>query len=270
MHIFHARYRALIILAFLAGMANEAMAAEARFFSLNGSRNLPQTAKFGGKSDFFSLSGYRQAGAPSDASIAARKEDGAVKEKRFELASLSPATRTQPLFSAEPEISPGLPETVLSPAQKQEGEKTESLSWPLPESAAERISSGYGQRIHPITGLNSFHDGVDIVAAPGTKVLATVDGVVEEAGRKAGLGNYVRLTHAGGLTSTYGHLASIHVKAGQKVSKGTLVGRLGSTGLSTGPHLHYAMKKDGVSVNPMPYLSPSEPFNSVEVAQKAD
>lgn len=268
MQFFYARYRALILLIFLACTASQAIAGDARFFSLQGTRNSPQAAKLGFKPSFFSLSSYRQPGSVSTTIIASSEGNEDTEEKTFEMASLSLPKSTAAVQAPAKEAGPALPKFVLMPSGQEAD--VAGVAWPLPSSTEERISSGYGQRLHPITGRHSFHDGVDIVAAPGTSVLATVDGTVEEAGRKARLGNYVRLRHEGGLSSIYGHLASIQVKKGQNVAKGQIIGRLGSTGLSTGPHLHYAMKKDGESIDPMPYLTPKDHLKTVEVAQKAD
>ncbi|MBY0355511.1 MAG: M23 family metallopeptidase [Rickettsiales bacterium] len=144
------------------------------------------------------------------------------------------------------------------------------LSWPLPAETTKKISSGYGNRIHPISGLRRFHDGIDIAAAPDTKVLATHDGTILEAGRQRKLGNFIRIAHADGMISTYGHLSHILVKKGHKVDAGDTIGKLGSTGYSTGPHLHYGLKRDEKSINPMQQLAEVSPFKKVEVASKDD
>lgn len=114
-----------------------------------------------------------------------------------------------------------------------------------------RITSGFGMRFHPILGYTRMHAGVDIAAPWGTPVRATGDGIVSFAGRHGGHGNYVRLEHGGGVGTGYGHLSRIAVSPGQRVRAGEIIGFVGSTGLSTGPHLHYEMYRGGRTVNPL-------------------
>jgi murein DD-endopeptidase MepM/ murein hydrolase activator NlpD len=117
------------------------------------------------------------------------------------------------------------------------------------------ISSGFGMRDHPITGQSCLHSGIDIAASGGSDVLAARDGQVIEKGFEAdGLGNYLLLSHQGGYTTLYGHLASITVTLNQKVNSGTLIGTVGSTGLSTGPHLHFEVRSGGQLRDPIPLL----------------
>ncbi len=113
-----------------------------------------------------------------------------------------------------------------------------------------RFSSGFGMRRHPILGYARMHKGVDIAAPWGAPVFAAADGTVQIAGRSAGYGNLIRLTHGGGNGSGYGHLSRIYVRPGQVVRKGQQIGAVGNTGMSTGPHLHYEWYRNGVAVNP--------------------
>ncbi|RYG38873.1 MAG: M23 family metallopeptidase, partial [Burkholderiales bacterium] len=113
-----------------------------------------------------------------------------------------------------------------------------------------RFSSGFGMRRHPILGYTRMHKGVDIAAAWGSPVYAAADGVVQIAGRSAGYGNLIKLSHGGGNGSGYGHLSRIYVRPGQAVRKGQQIGAVGNTGMSTGPHLHYEWYRNGVAVNP--------------------
>jgi len=115
---------------------------------------------------------------------------------------------------------------------------------------AGRTTSGYGVRFHPILGTMRMHKGIDIGAAYGTPVHAASDGIVAIAGRNAGYGNFIKLDHAGGLASGYGHLSRIAVRPGTGVVQGQIIGYVGSTGMSTGPHLHYELWRNGVSINP--------------------
>ena len=127
------------------------------------------------------------------------------------------------------------------------GETRSGLLAPVPG----RITSGYGQRRHPILGYRRMHAGVDFKAAYGTPIYAVTDGTVQFAGRHGGHGNYVKLSHGGGLATGYGHMSRIAVSNGSRVRRGQVIGYVGSTGLSTGPHLHYEMYRNGATVNPM-------------------
>jgi murein DD-endopeptidase MepM/ murein hydrolase activator NlpD len=95
-----------------------------------------------------------------------------------------------------------------------------------------------------------MHSGIDFAARYGSPIYAVTDGTVQFAGRHGGHGNYVRLSHGGGLGTGYGHMSRIAVSNGQRVSRGQVIGYVGSTGLSTGPHLHYEMYRNGATVNP--------------------
>lgn len=127
------------------------------------------------------------------------------------------------------------------------GQSRDTLTSPV---TGGRISSNYGQRKHPILGYLRMHSGMDIAAPHGTPIRAVSDGRVSFAGRHGGHGNYVKLTHASNLATGYGHMSRIAVKAGQKVNRGQVIGYVGSTGLSTGPHLHYELFRGGKLVNP--------------------
>ena len=105
-------------------------------------------------------------------------------------------------------------------------------------------------RRHPILGYRRMHAGIDFKASYGTPIYAVTDGVVQFAGRHGGHGNYVKLSHGGGLGTGYGHMSRIAVRSGQSVRRGQVIGYVGSTGLSTGPHLHYEMYRNGKTVNP--------------------
>lgn len=113
------------------------------------------------------------------------------------------------------------------------------------------ITSLFGMRRHPILGYARLHAGVDFGAAWGSPIRATAPGVVSYAGWHGGHGNYVRLEHGGGLGTGYGHMSRIAVAPGTRVSAGQVIGFVGSTGLSTGPHLHYEMYRGGRTVNPL-------------------
>ncbi|SPB13117.1 peptidase M23B [Caballeronia novacaledonica] len=118
-----------------------------------------------------------------------------------------------------------------------------------------RSGSPYGNRIDPFTAHLSFHPGVDLVAPTGTPILASAGGRVVQAGEHGGYGNAVDIRHADGMVTRYGHASRVLVKAGDYVMPGQEVAEVGSTGRSTGPHLHFEVIVDGAQINPFPYLA---------------
>jgi murein DD-endopeptidase MepM/ murein hydrolase activator NlpD len=116
------------------------------------------------------------------------------------------------------------------------------------------FSDGFGWRLDPIDGTREFHKGVDIVASTGTPVRASADGLVTAAGRRAGYGAMIQLVHGFGMSSRYGHLSRVMVAPGQRVKRGEVIGLVGSSGRSTGPHLHYEVFRAGAQVDPRKYL----------------
>jgi murein DD-endopeptidase MepM/ murein hydrolase activator NlpD len=116
------------------------------------------------------------------------------------------------------------------------------------------VTSGFGARAHPIFGESRMHTGIDVGASSGTPVKAGDDGVVVTAGANGGYGNWTLVDHGGGLATGYAHQSSIGVSAGQRVSRGQVIGRVGSTGASTGPHLHFEVRVNGSPVDPMAWL----------------
>lgn len=117
------------------------------------------------------------------------------------------------------------------------------------------MSSDYGMRTHPVLGGRRNHKGIDLAAASGTPVYATADGVVAKAERFSSYGNYIQIEHGGQLETRYAHLSGYAVTAGEQVRKGQLIGYVGSTGRSTGPHLHYEVRVAGDAVDPRPYMT---------------
>ena len=120
------------------------------------------------------------------------------------------------------------------------------------------VTSGYGPRIDPFLGRMALHAGLDMREEPGTPVRATAGGKVVSAGWSGGYGNMVEIEHENDLSTRYGHLSMITVAEGQYVSPGTILGRVGSTGRSTGPHLHYEVRMDGEAVDPTRFLRASD------------
>lgn len=135
------------------------------------------------------------------------------------------------------------------------------------------MSSGYGYRRDPIYGTAKFHEGLDFAAATGTPVFATADGVVDVAERKHAYGNCIDLDHGYNYLTRYAHLSQILVKPGQKVKRGELIGKVGSTGKSTGSHLHYEVRFKGEPQNPVNYyfmdLSPQEYVDMLQLAENS-
>lgn len=117
------------------------------------------------------------------------------------------------------------------------------------------LSSGYGERISPFTGHPEFHTGIDIAAPYGTDVFAARDGTVIDRGFNKVYGNYIILEHEGGYETIYGHLKEIKVELHEHVNSGTIIGAVGSTGMSTGPHLHFEIRRKGAPTNPVPLIT---------------
>lgn len=139
---------------------------------------------------------------------------------------------------------------------------------------AHAVTSGFGWRTHPIYKTQEFHPGMDFAAEQGTLIYSTGDGVIDRADNLAqGYGNHVVVNHGFGYQTLYGHMSKIAVKAGQKVTRGQLIGYVGSTGLSTAPHIHYEVIKNGEKVNPINYyyndLSPEQYQLMVELSNKS-
>ena len=121
------------------------------------------------------------------------------------------------------------------------------MIWPV----SGRITSGFGPRVHPILRFTRMHRGVDFGAGWGTPIHAAADGQVTKAGWAGGYGRQVRIAHGGGMATSYSHMSRMAVEPGAQVRQGQLIGFVGSSGLSTGPHLHYEVLQDGRAVNPM-------------------
>lgn len=126
--------------------------------------------------------------------------------------------------------------------------------WPCPSSA--RITSSFGDRDSPTEGASSNHQGIDIGASSGNDVLAAASGTVTISTYSYSAGNYIMIHHGGGVYTVYMHCSQLLVSAGQEVSQGQLIGKVGSTGYSTGPHLHFGIRVNGSYVNPVKYVSP--------------
>ena len=117
-----------------------------------------------------------------------------------------------------------------------------------------RLSSTYGEREHPVLGGTRMHKGLDLAVPSGTPVRAPADGVVEKASWFSSYGNFIEIAHGGNMETRYGHLSAYNVVEGQHVHKGDVIGYVGTTGRSTGPHLHYEVRISGEAVDPTPYM----------------
>lgn len=119
------------------------------------------------------------------------------------------------------------------------------------------LTSGFGMRTHPVLGGRRGHKGVDLAMPTGTPVYAAADGVISKADWYSSYGLYISIEHGGKLQTRYGHLSQLSVASGQSVKQGDLIGYVGSTGRSTGPHLHYEVRIADIAVNPIPYMQGS-------------
>lgn len=144
-------------------------------------------------------------------------------------------------------VAPPPPRSTSSPALPGG-----HFAWPVP--GAGRISSGFGPRPNPINRRNEVHRGIDIPAPTGTNIVAAGGGTVVSAGWMGGFGNTVLIDHGGGYSTLYAHASALLVSAGQNVTRGQVIARVGSTGFSTGPHLHFEVRRNGTAVNPVSYL----------------
>ena len=145
---------------------------------------------------------------------------------------------------------------------------------PINNKDLRRQPGGFGWRTHPIYKTPEFHPGMDFAAEQGTPIYATGDGVVETADANAqGYGNHVVLNHGFGYQTLYGHMSKIAVRVGKQIKRGELVGYVGSTGLSTAPHIHYEVIKNGEKVNPINFyfndLTPQQYQIMLEMSSKA-
>ncbi len=171
------------------------------------------------------------------------------------------APLSRPAMGGPLEEAPGLPRGAAAMADlvqswnrlSQLGQATLSLPSRLPV-ANFTMTSGFGVRYDPFNGRAAMHAGIDFAGAHGEPIMAAADGVVVRAGWMSGYGNVIDIDHGRGILTRYGHLSRIQVREGDRVAAGDQIGRMGSTGRSTGTHLHFEIRVDGEAVDPMPYL----------------
>ena len=196
------------------------------------------TASASGPSELRLAATYTQTGGPSEASA------NAIDLARF---SSARAVELMERISMDEQALAELRDDVAD--YRHQLDHRPSI-WPV----RGRISSPYGTRIHPISRVRSFHHGVDIAVGMRTPVKATADGVVSLSRWYGGYGYTVMIDHGYGLETLYAHNDSLMVREGERVARGQIIAYSGSTGNSTGPHLHYEVRKNGSSVDPMPYM----------------
>jgi len=157
-------------------------------------------------------------------------------------------------LSAPDNISAG--QSLILPGARPGGRSIQSvarssaLRWPVTGP----VTSGFGWRVHPITGDSEFHQGIDIAASEGTSVVAAASGTISSRGWYGGYGRLIIIDHGNGIETRYGHLSGYAVDQGGEVSAGQVVGYIGSSGISTGPHLHFEVRVNGEAVDPKHYL----------------
>jgi murein DD-endopeptidase MepM/ murein hydrolase activator NlpD len=159
------------------------------------------------------------------------------------------------LFASWKALDNGMP-VAASPMQRSGAVSIPSL---MPINSSRAMSSGFGMRVHPVLGGLRAHKGVDLPATTGTPIHAAADGVVGKADWFGGYGLFVELEHGASMETRYGHMSRIAVAEGQRVRKGDVIGYVGSTGRSTGSHLHYEVRIGGEAVNPIPYMQTVAP-----------
>lgn len=215
-----------------------------------------------------SLRAQQEQQAEADRLEASRKQEQAIQEsirqsqalanQQTQAATPTPPPTTQAPATQAPTTQAPTTQAPTSPPPTTPGVSTNYMMWPL--ASFTNISSHYGPRVHPLTGnVSAFHYGTDFAAPFGTPIRATMDGTVVIANatwqgqnytsHKTGHGNYVTIQHANGLTSTYAHMKYVAVSVGQTVKQGEYLGQVGSTGASTGAHLHFEVAQYGQTFN---------------------
>jgi murein DD-endopeptidase MepM/ murein hydrolase activator NlpD len=183
------------------------------------------------------------------------------------------ATRLDKIRKKIAEQSKSYDELIILASNKELMVRSIPMIQPISNKDLTRTASGFGRRIHPFYKITMFHYGMDFTSPTGTPIYATGDGkVLSVKSSRGGLGNNIVIDHGFGYTSVYGHLNSFNVKAGQKVERGDIIGFVGSTGMSTAPHLHYEVHLNGVPVDPVNYysndLTAAEYEKMIEIASR--
>ncbi len=206
--------------------------------------------------------------ATLDATKAAREEEEAnlqslIDTKANELSSVKSDINSKEAAIAEYEAEIKAENAAIAALEKEVAADKAALysrymydggmfTWPCPNYT--RISDDYGMRVHPTLGIQKMHNGVDLAAPSGSSILAAYNGTVVAAEYNSTMGNYIMINHGGGLYTIYMHCSALYVSKGQDVTSGTKIGAVGSTGRSTGPHLHFGVRLNGNYVSPWGYL----------------
>jgi murein DD-endopeptidase MepM/ murein hydrolase activator NlpD len=176
-----------------------------------------------------------------------------------------PFEAVQPLKTADPNFK-----ALFTSWKKLDQLEQGTIAIPsLKPVANASFTSGFGVRSDPFQGRAAMHGGIDLAGPLGTPIYATADGVVGRSTWAGGYGNLVEIDHGKGIQTRYGHLSKSLVAAGQRVKRGELIARMGSTGRSTGSHLHYEVRIDGKAVNPIPFMQSSDYLQSVQARAAA-
>lgn len=164
------------------------------------------------------------------------------------------STQRQAYESAQQRLASdsGQLSTMIRTLSANQPQKPTPLKMAIPVKGI--LTSSFGFRIHPIFGIQKMHTGIDLAASPGTPIAAATDGTVIFAGWYGGYGRCAILAHGGNLATLYGHTSQLLVSVGQKVKRGQTIAAVGSTGFSTGPHLHFEVRVNGTPINPMDFL----------------
>jgi len=188
------------------------------------------------------IGGPDELGLQNLATMGEKKQEEALKEMHQELTQLKGAASRQ---------EASLQLLIEYFEDKRSLYASTPSTWPV----RGWITSPFGNRTSPFSGIPTFHEGVDIAAQTGTPVMAPADGVVIKAGFSTGYGNMVEISHGYGIKTVFAHNSRLNVKAGQRVRRGEVVSYVGDSGSSTGPHLHYEVRLNGLPVNPVKYMN---------------
>lgn len=191
--------------------------------------------------------------AAAEVNIAAMQGDIDETKETIEQLNAELAAQTATIEALEAQIAAEKKrlEELNQPQQTYDGG---AFLWPCP--SCKIITSPFGTRKHPILGVERFHNGIDIGAKSGASIVAAYDGVVVAASYTSAMGNYIMIDHGNELYTIYMHCSALYVSEGQYVSRGETIAAVGSTGLSTGPHLHFTVRYNGEYVSPLDYVSP--------------
>lgn len=195
----------------------------------------------------------RVAGGEAYASLQMRFQRALVRNEW--VTALAVLWDGNPLEKVEKREESAVKQQTFTDAESAPLSDAVEIALPITPLASGTLTSAYGERIHPIDGTREFHSGVDIAAPLGTNLVAVYDGEVIEVGENDHIGKYVRLLHEEGVEILYGHCSDVFVEPGVKVRASESVAAVGSTGVSTGSHVHIAVLKDGRTCDPATYVS---------------